>query len=170
LLGLRGFPLWRVHRPRTSSSESFGPFAEKYLTPAHTLLDSTRNRAAPNFFQELVPMKNITVCVSDRVHHEIRVWAARRDTSLSKIVQDFLEDLPNLDTARDFPISPFEEKDRRNTRALREQDNSSAGTVELRETAPNSRSDNTASSTVPQAQDFVEPFSSGSEPSIPTPA
>jgi hypothetical protein len=34
-------------------------------------------------------MKNMTVAVSDRTYHDARVWAARRDTPLSKIVRDF---------------------------------------------------------------------------------
>ena len=53
-------------------------------------------------------MKNITVAVTDRAYHDARVWAARRDTSLSKIVQDFLEDLPTLRSAPAFPLAPSE--------------------------------------------------------------
>jgi hypothetical protein len=45
-------------------------------------------------------MKNIAVALSDRAYHAARVWAARRDTSLSKIVQDFLESLPRIRSAR----------------------------------------------------------------------
>jgi hypothetical protein len=52
-------------------------------------------------------MKNITVSVSDRVHYNIRVWAAQHNTSLSRIVQDFLECLPDLPSARSFPIPTF---------------------------------------------------------------
>jgi len=64
-------------------------------------------------------MKNITITVSDRAHHGAKVWAARRDTSLSKIVQDFLEELPNLSTARSFPLSRFEEATARKNAAIR---------------------------------------------------
>lgn len=53
-------------------------------------------------------MKNITVAVSDRAHHDARVWAARRDTSLSKVVQDFLEALPRIRSAHAFPLAPSE--------------------------------------------------------------
>ena len=53
-------------------------------------------------------MKNITVAISDRAHHDARDWAARRDTSLSKIVQDFLETLPSLRSARSFPLPASE--------------------------------------------------------------
>ena len=53
-------------------------------------------------------MKNITVAVSDRAYHDARVWAARRDTSLSKVVQDFLEGLPKLRSAPAFPLAPSE--------------------------------------------------------------
>ncbi len=53
-------------------------------------------------------MKNITVAVNDRAWHDARVWAARRDTSLSKIVQDFLEALPTLPSAQGFPLPPCE--------------------------------------------------------------
>lgn len=53
-------------------------------------------------------MKNITVAVSDRAYHDARVWAARRDTSVSKIVQDFLEDLPTIRFARAFPLPASE--------------------------------------------------------------
>ena len=53
-------------------------------------------------------MKNITVAVTDRAYHDARVWAARRDTSLSKIVQDFLESLPRIRSAHAFPLAPSE--------------------------------------------------------------
>lgn len=49
--------------------------------------------------------RNIIVAVSDRTYHDVRVWAARRDTSLSKSVQDFLATLPTLNTARSFPLA-----------------------------------------------------------------
>ena len=53
-------------------------------------------------------MKNITVVVSDHAYHDARVWAARRDTSISKIVQNFLEALPTLPGARAFPLPDCE--------------------------------------------------------------
>ena len=53
-------------------------------------------------------MKNITVAVTDRAYHDARVWAARRETSLSKIVQDFLEALPRLRDTHAFPLSASE--------------------------------------------------------------
>jgi hypothetical protein len=49
-------------------------------------------------------MRNITVAINDRVYREIRVWCARRDTSVSAVVQRFLEDLPRLKQARQFPL------------------------------------------------------------------
>jgi hypothetical protein len=50
-------------------------------------------------------MKNITVAVSDKSYRQARVWAAARDTSLSKIVQYLIETLPNIDrAARAFPV------------------------------------------------------------------
>ena len=41
-------------------------------------------------------MKNITVAVSGAVYHDARVWAAKRDTSISATVQYILENLPVL--------------------------------------------------------------------------
>lgn len=55
-------------------------------------------------------MRNITVSVSDRVHYGIRVWAAQHNTSLSRVVEDFLECLPDLPTARSFPIPSFQDR------------------------------------------------------------
>ena len=49
-------------------------------------------------------MRNITVAISDQVYHDIRVWCAKRDTSVSAVVQRFLEDLPRLKQARHFPL------------------------------------------------------------------
>lgn len=49
-------------------------------------------------------MRNITVAINDRVYRDIRVWCARRDTSVSAVVQRFLEDLPRLKQARQFPL------------------------------------------------------------------
>ncbi len=49
-------------------------------------------------------MRNITVAINDQVYHDVRVWCARRDTSVSAVVQRFLEDLPRLKQARQFPL------------------------------------------------------------------
>jgi hypothetical protein len=49
-------------------------------------------------------MRNITVAINDKVYRDIRVWCARRDTSVSAVVQRFLEDLPRLKQARPFPL------------------------------------------------------------------
>lgn len=49
-------------------------------------------------------MRNITVAINDQVYHDVRVWCARRDTSVSAVVQRFLEDLPRLKHARHFPL------------------------------------------------------------------
>jgi hypothetical protein len=43
--------------------------------------------------------KNITIAVTDAVYHDARVWAARRNTSISATVQDILENLPILSRA-----------------------------------------------------------------------
>jgi hypothetical protein len=49
-------------------------------------------------------MRNITVTVSDKTYHEARVWAAKRDTSVSAVVQYLLTHLPGLPVAnRGFP-------------------------------------------------------------------
>jgi hypothetical protein len=53
-------------------------------------------------------MKNITIAVSDSAHHNARVWAARRDTSISKVVQNFLKALPTVRDAPGFPLAPSE--------------------------------------------------------------
>jgi hypothetical protein len=49
-------------------------------------------------------MRNITVSISDQTYREIRVWCAKRDVSVSRVVQTFLEDLPRLKHARRFPL------------------------------------------------------------------
>jgi hypothetical protein len=41
-------------------------------------------------------MRNITVSVSDKAYCEARVWAAERDSSLSRIVQYLIQTLPNI--------------------------------------------------------------------------
>jgi len=49
-------------------------------------------------------MRNITVAINDQVYHDIRVWCAKRDTSVSRVVQTFLEDLPRVKHIRRFPL------------------------------------------------------------------
>jgi hypothetical protein len=49
-------------------------------------------------------MRNITVAINDQVYRDVRVWCARRDTSVSAVVQRFLEDLPHLKECRRFPL------------------------------------------------------------------
>ena len=44
-------------------------------------------------------MKNITVCVSDKAYREARVWAAARETSLSRVVQYLITTLPGIQRA-----------------------------------------------------------------------
>jgi hypothetical protein len=41
-------------------------------------------------------LRNITVTISDAVYRDARVWAARRDTSVSATVRYVLENLPAL--------------------------------------------------------------------------
>ncbi|MGA2217278.1 MAG: hypothetical protein ABSG51_04280 [Terracidiphilus sp.] len=41
-------------------------------------------------------MKNITVSVNDKAYHDARVFAAKRDTSVSAIVTYVLQNLPSL--------------------------------------------------------------------------
>jgi hypothetical protein len=50
-------------------------------------------------------MKNITVSVNDTAYRNARVWAAKRDTSISAVVTYLLENLPGLKVAqRGFPL------------------------------------------------------------------
>jgi hypothetical protein len=49
-------------------------------------------------------MRNITVSIDDQTYHDVRVWCAQRDTSVSRVVRTFLEDLPRLKHARRFPF------------------------------------------------------------------
>jgi len=44
-------------------------------------------------------MRNITVSVSDQAYRRARVWAAERDTSLSRVVQYLIETLPTTSRA-----------------------------------------------------------------------
>jgi hypothetical protein len=51
-------------------------------------------------------MKNITVCVTERAYREARVWAAARETSISRVVQYLITTLPNISrVANAFPPS-----------------------------------------------------------------
>ncbi|HEY1160835.1 MAG TPA: hypothetical protein VGE83_09410 [Terracidiphilus sp.] len=51
-------------------------------------------------------MKNITVTVSDQAYRRARVWAAERDSSLSRIVQYLIETLPGISRAADaLPVA-----------------------------------------------------------------
>jgi hypothetical protein len=50
-------------------------------------------------------MKNITVSIPDQVYRMARVWAARRDTSVSAVVKYLLETLPGIQrTVQTFPV------------------------------------------------------------------
>jgi hypothetical protein len=41
-------------------------------------------------------MKNITIAISDAQYRATRVWAAERDTSISSMVQQLLQNLPTI--------------------------------------------------------------------------
>jgi hypothetical protein len=41
-------------------------------------------------------MKNITVTINDNTYRQARVWAAKRDTSVSAAVAALLENLPAI--------------------------------------------------------------------------
>jgi hypothetical protein len=45
-------------------------------------------------------MKNITVTVNDTACRQARVWAAKRDTSVSAVVTRLLRNLPGLPVAK----------------------------------------------------------------------
>jgi hypothetical protein len=47
-------------------------------------------------------MRNITVKISDDTYRDARIWAARRDTSISAVMQYLLQTLPNLRVPRAF--------------------------------------------------------------------
>ena len=50
-------------------------------------------------------MKDITVCVPDETYRRARVWAAERETSVSRVVAYLLETLPNIKrVTRRFPV------------------------------------------------------------------
>ena len=49
-------------------------------------------------------MRSITVKISDDTYRDARVWAARRDTTVSAIARYFLQNLPTIArAARAFP-------------------------------------------------------------------
>ena len=51
-------------------------------------------------------MKSITVTVSDQAYRQARVWSAEHDSSLSRIVQYLLENLPPVSRAAlAFPLA-----------------------------------------------------------------
>jgi hypothetical protein len=49
-------------------------------------------------------MRNITVTVEDQTYHDIRLWCAARDVSVSRLVKTFLQDLHRLKDCRRFPL------------------------------------------------------------------
>ena len=48
-------------------------------------------------------MPNIKVSINDRTYRDVRVWCNMRNTSVSAVVQRFLEDLPHLEPSRRSP-------------------------------------------------------------------
>lgn len=51
-------------------------------------------------------MRNITVTIPDESYRRARVWAAQRNTSLSRVVNDLLETLPGIQRAdKTFPVN-----------------------------------------------------------------
>lgn len=49
-------------------------------------------------------MRNITLAIDDEIYRKIRLWCATRDISISRVVQMFLNDLPQLEQVRRFPL------------------------------------------------------------------
>jgi hypothetical protein len=45
--------------------------------------------------RKIATMKNITVTISDELYLAARIWAAQNGTSVSKLVKDFLESIPD---------------------------------------------------------------------------
>lgn len=43
--------------------------------------------------------RKITVAVPDKIYHQARVWAAKRDTSISAVVAYLLDTLPGIQHA-----------------------------------------------------------------------
>ena len=87
-----------------SSSALFPPALLQKITTRFSILERKHQTPAARG----PTTKNITVAVSDRAYHDARVWAARHDTSISKVVQDFLETLPTLADPPTFPLSDWE--------------------------------------------------------------
>jgi len=52
-------------------------------------------------------MKNITLSITDLEHRRLRIWAAKRDCSASRIVRWVLQDLPKLSRAL-YAISVYD--------------------------------------------------------------
>ncbi len=46
-------------------------------------------------------MKNITLAVSDKTYQTARIWAAKNQTSVSGVVQVFLDNLPTMKAVAD---------------------------------------------------------------------
>jgi hypothetical protein len=49
-------------------------------------------------------LKHITVAIDDITYHHARVWAAKRNTSISAVVRYLLQRLPGLPAAREFNV------------------------------------------------------------------
>lgn len=47
--------------------------------------------------------KNITISVTPETYRQARMWAAARNTNVSRVLQSFLDDLPGL-ISRRFPL------------------------------------------------------------------
>lgn len=54
--------------------------------------------------------KNITVVVPFETYRQIRIWAADHNTSISRVVQDFLRQLPELSMKPAPPRRPTASK------------------------------------------------------------
>ena len=67
------------------------------ITPSRRTIGIERTGAAPNLpGRSAKPMKNITVTINDNTYRQARVWAAKRDTSVSAAVAALLENLPAI--------------------------------------------------------------------------
>jgi hypothetical protein len=66
-------------------------FADNYPTPAHNGNKQSKSRQIRE-----CTMRNITVAVSDDSYRQARIRAAKKDTSVSAVVQDLLLNLPGL--------------------------------------------------------------------------
>ncbi len=61
--------------------------------------------------------KNITVAVTPMTYTRARVWAAERNVSLSAVVAKFLDDLPQLRSARNFSKADLPRRVKKHRRA-----------------------------------------------------